>query len=414
MSTVLLRRAIDRQNRAWSAMQEIRERAEAENRDMTAEERRQWDQLEAELNEASGDIERFERELRFGAHDAQRHSGGAPQGEQADGDDPERRHEAAFNAYLRRGFAALSPEERDILQGHRSDIDVRAQGTGTGGSGGFLVPEGFRATLTETLKAYGGLMNVATTITTSTGEDLPWPTNDDTGNEGEFIGENTAAPEQDFVFGQRKLGAYIVTSKLVKVPVPLLQDSAFDLETWLPRKLGERIGRRTARAWTVGTGVNEPAGIVEGVPVGKTGGDGQTTSITYEDLIDVEHSVDPAYRTRGRYVLHDQLLKVIRKLTDGDGRPLWTPVPAPGFPATINGFPYTIDNSMPEPGPSAKPLVFGDLEAAYVIRTVAGVATLRLAERFAEAWQVAFVAFVRVDGMVQDPAAARTYQHAAS
>jgi HK97 family phage major capsid protein len=216
-------------------------------------------------------------------------------------------------------------------------------------------------------------------------------------------------------FSGRKLKAHIYSSKMVKVPLTLLQDGAFDMESWLPRKLGERIGRRAARSWITGTGVDEPEGILSNIRVGRLGANGQTTSIIYDDLLDLEHSIDPAYRNdRCRFVLHDQSLKALRKLKDTQGHPLWLPVPTAGFPATVNGWPYKIDNSMPQMGVSAKSILFGDFYAGYVVRSVRAVQTMRLAERYAEFLQVAFFGWSRMDGAIQDPNAICVYQNSAS
>lgn len=313
---------------------------------------------------------------------------------------------------MRRGMDGLLPEQRQLLMEH--EVDVRAQGTGVDTSGGFLVPDEFRNELTETMKAFGGLLGLANVITTSTGADLPWPTNDDTGNEGEILGENQPASELDLTLGQRKLKAYTFSSKQTRVALALLQDSAFNLDQWLPKKQGERIGRRAARAFITGTGTDQPEGITTNATVGKTGLAGQVTSVIYDDLVDLEHSVDSAYRATSAYLMNDSMLKVIRKLKDTQGRPLWVPIPAPGFPATINGFTYHLDNSMPTPAASAKSIAFGDFKAGYIIRQVLDVQMLRLVERYAEYLQVGFLSFARLDGMIDDSAAIRLYQHPAS
>lgn len=412
MSAALLARAIERQNRSWNAMQEIQERANREGRDLTAEERQAWDRAEVDVREASGDIERFERSQhldRVNRDDVVVTS----EGEERTATDAERRYADAFGVYMRRGLGRLNEEQRELLE--RNFVENRDQGTGSDPAGGYLVPEGFRNTLIETMLAYGGLLGLAEQITTDTGQDLPWVSNDDTGNEGEILGENTSVSQKDLTFGGRKLKAHIFSSKMIKVPLALLQDSAFDLNAFIPRKCGERIGRRAARAWVTGTGVDEPEGITANVTAGKTGAAGQTTSITYDDLIDLEHSVDVAYRSqRARFVWHDLTLAAIRKLKDGQQRPLWVPMLAPGVPATVNGREYTVDNSMPTMQASAKSVLFGDIQAAYVVRTVRGVATMRLSERYAEALQVAFFSWARMDGAVQDPAAVKAYVNAAS
>lgn len=405
---------IERQNRLWNRMQEIMRAAQEENRDLSGEERANWDAAEAELNQVSADIERLRRMQDLARVDrSQPVAAVVDTGEDRGGDlAAQERYADAFATYLRRGAGALTLEQRELLEQGREE--VRAQGVGTDSAGGYLVPEGFRATLTESLQAFGGLMGDIEVITTSTGNRLPWPTNDDTANVGAILAENTQVTDQDLTFAQNELGAYTYTSRMVKVSLQLMQDSAFNLESWLPRKLGERIGRAIAGHIATGTGTGQPLGLVTGGTVGATGAVSATAAITYDDLVDLEHSVNSAYRPRARYALSDATLKLIRKLKDSDDRPLWVPIPAPGFPATINGYPYTVDDGLPEPEPDAKSIVFGALREGYIGRQVLGVQLMQLRERYADYLQVGFLAFVRWDSTVNDAAAYRVFQHGAA
>lgn len=406
-----LKDLIDEQNKIWARMQETQRAVATDG--WTPELRESWDADETRLTEVSGDIERLERAKKLGEVD---HGQVVDTGAPDDGGDadPEaqraERYAEAFGAYVRNGMAGIAPEQQRLLQ--RQGREERAQATVPDSAGGFLVPEGFRATLTETLKAFGGLMNLATVITTATGNALPWPSNDDTGNEGAILTENTQITEQDVTFAETELGAYTYTSKMVRVPWQLLQDEAFGLEPFLARRLGERIGRATARHWVSGTGINQPRGLVTAATVGVIGAG--TTAISYDELIDLEHSVNPAYRDRARYVMSDGALKVLRKLKDADNRPLWVPIPAPGFPATINGVPYSLDMSMADPAPGAVSLIFGDIAAAYIIRQVQGITLVTMRERYADFLQNGYFAFSRMDATIDDPAAVRAFKHAAA
>lgn len=405
-----MQRLVDEQNTIWTRMQELRRTMD--DRDLTAEERANWDAAEARLTEVSGDIERLQRNDRLDQIDRSQiiPAGGDAEDRVEDAeDDREVRYAAAFNTYMRRGMNALPYADQELLAARFEAGTTRAQATQDDSLGGYLVPDSFRNVLTETMKAYGGLLSLATVLTTATGADLPWPANDDTANEGEFLVENSPLNEQNVTFGQRKLGAYTVNSKIIRVPVQLLQDSAFDLNSWLPRKQGERIGRRVARAFTQGTGVEQPEGITTVVATGATGTGTISSGIgyAYNDLVDLEHSVDPAYRTTSRYLLHDSALKHFRKIKDSQNRPLWVPIPAPGFPATINNYEYTIDNSMPVVAANSKSVAFGDFRVGYIIRQVQAVQALRLTERYADYLQVGFLSFARLDGKVDDGSALR-------
>jgi HK97 family phage major capsid protein len=233
---------------------------------------------------------------------------------------------------------------------------------------------------------------------------------------GALLADLRVLGEQDATLGENELGAYTFTSKLVRVSWQLLDDSAFDLPTFLARKLGERIGRAQAPYLVSGTGTSQPTGLVTNATAGVTGAVSATAAITYDNLIDLEHSVDPAYREspRTRYVLSDGALKLIRKLKDADDRPLWVPVPAPGFPATINGFPYTVDNSMAAPAPDGRSIIFGDVFAGLIVRVVQGIQMVRLNERYADFLQTGFFGFARMDCVPDDTAAVKAFVHGAA
>jgi HK97 family phage major capsid protein len=227
--------------------------------------------------------------------------------------------------------------------------------------------------------------------------------------------------EQDVSLGSKTLGAYTFSSKMVRVSLQLLQDSAFDLDSWLARKLGERIGRGQAVYWATGTGTSQPQGITAGVSNGVTAA--SATAITGDELITLQHSVDPAYREGadvGRaapgtaWVMNDTTFGLVRKLKDSDGQYLIQPDNQAGGFTTLFGYPVAIDQAMPAPTAGLKPIVFGNIRAAYVIRDVGQLEVLRLVERYADYLQVGFTAWHRADGLVQDAAAAKTLTMAAS
>ncbi|MFB9378591.1 phage major capsid protein [Kineococcus gynurae] len=405
-----LRRLLEQRATAWAQVQDIRERLERENRDLTTEENETYERGLADVERLSQDIEReerAERQHRLVDDLAPDNRSTPPRSEDPERDSGEE-YRDAFGRYLRRGLGRLSGEEQDLLQrGFVDSPEMRAQGVGNDAAGGYTVPEEFLRRMTEALRDFGGILSVVEVMNTSTGADIRWPTSDETNSKGALLDENTQVTEQDLLLGTTKLGAFTYTSKIVRVSLQLLQDTAFDLETWLPKKLGERIGRASSEHFAVGDGVNKPQGLFTALGVGKE--TASATTIKYDDLVDLEHSVDPAYRQggRARYLLSDTGLAAIRKIKDDQGRPLWSPALAEGVPSTINGRPYTIDNNIASFAAGAKPIAFGDFNAAYVARIVAGAQTLRLTERYADFLQVGFLGFQRMDGRVNDATAAK-------
>ncbi|MEV5184250.1 phage major capsid protein [Streptomyces werraensis] len=418
-----LQSLLDKRAIAWDKAQEFQNRASSEE-EMSAEDRQAWDAALADVERLSADIEREERHQRLASVDYTQVVDG--RGDTKEEEEARERHggadgvEAYSNAWrswLRDGTQDLTSEERTVLRtGWVDGKELRAQGVATGAAGGYVVPPAFRAKMVETMKFYGAMRQVSEVITTESGQTLPWPTNDDTGNVGAILAENTQVTEQDVTLGQQDVGAFMYTSKLVRVSLQLLQDSVLDFEDWLARKLGERIGRIQNQHFTTGTGTAQPEGVQTNAVVGKTGATGQTTSVTYDDLIDLVHSVDPAYRNSGRvqFMLADGTLGAVRKLKDGQDRPLWQPSVQAGVPDQVLGYGYVVNQDMPAMAANAKSILFGDFYAGYLIRDVQDVQTLRLSERYADFLQVGFLAFARADGTPQDTAAVRAYRNSAT
>ncbi len=301
----------------------------------------------------------------------------------------------AFGAYMRTGFSGMSEEHRAVA----TPRFQAAQGTGSGTAGGYTVPEGFYGQVVSAELAFGGMLGVAYVFDTTTGNPLPIPTDNDTSNEGAILGENTLVGQQDVTFGAVTLNAHTYSSKLVLVANQLLQDSAFNLDAFLAGKLGTRLARITNRHFTVGTGASQPTGAVAASTLGVTAA--SASDIAADELIDLEHSIDPAYRMGARYMMADSTLKVIKKKKDGEGRYLWSSGLAFKEPDTINGYGYSINQHMAAIGAGNKSMLFGDF-SKYFIRRVAGVQVLRLTERYADYNQTGFLAFQRWDGNLVD------------
>jgi len=403
-----LRNLLDQRATAWSQVQDIQARREADGYAPTVEDGETYTRALDEVERLGREIEEEERADRLDAA-MNRPTGDlratTPVRDGETGDDGQEAYARAFDAIMRRGAIAVDQETLAIAQrGFVTDPELRAQAAGTPSAGGYTVPTDFWARLVETLKAYGGLLGVSQVLTTDAGNEVLWPTSNGTAIKGAIVSENTQHGEQDETFGQASVKAHLYSSKIIRISYQLLQDTGIDLNSWLPRRCGERIGRAVADHLATGVGTTQPQGIITGLTLEQT--TGTASKVGYDDLVDLEHKVDPAYRGRGQYVLSDTALRELRKIKDTTGRPLWVPAIAGGIPSTINGHRYTVDNSLPAFADDASPIVFGDIEAAYLVRMVNGAQVLRLTERYADYLQVGFLGFQRLDAVVQDAAAA--------
>lgn len=331
--------------------------------------------------------------------------------------DPAKHSETAkaLRAFLTGGISALSDAQRAELN-QRVTPDIRnAMSTTTTTEGGYTVATEYMRSLEEAMKFYGGMLQVATLIQTGSGADMNFPTADATAEVGEIVGQNSAVTLGETTFGNTALSVYKYSSKKIALPFELLQDSFIDIEAYIQGVLAVRLGRITNTHFTTGTGTGQPRGLMTGAALGKTGTTGQTTTVIYDDLVDLEHSVNRAYRMSRRcgWMMADSSLKVVRKIKDSQGRPIFVPgyeinVPG-GAPDTLLGRAITINDDVAAMAANARSIAFGDF-SKYVIRRVMDLTMFRMTDSaFTLNGQVGFVAFQRLGGNLIDAGGAVKY-----
>lgn len=306
--------------------------------------------------------------------------------------DQERR---ALLAWMRGTTDELEPELRAYTRGRV--MEARAQSIGTNSAGGFLTNSVMAGQIEVARRAYGSVINLATHYPTSTGSALLIPTLDDTSNSGAILAENAQASEVALTFAQTSIPSYMYTSGLVLVSYQLLQDAEFPLDSYIATALGERLGRIQNTHFTTGSGSSQPSGIVTGAATGITASTGGTASPTYSNLVDLVFKVDAAYRPNAKWMLRDSSVGVLRKILDGQNRPIWEPSMQANQPDTLLGYPVVTNNDVAAQAANAKSIYFGDF-SKYAVRDVTGMNLVRMDERYADYLQVAFLAYMRTGG----------------
>lgn len=323
----------------------------------------------------------------------------------------------ALRAFLAGGVMNMSEGDRARMLA-RQNPDIRnAMSTTTTTEGGYTTAIEYQKQLESAMKAFGGMRGVASQIRTATGITMNFPTSDATAEVGEIVGQNSAVSGQDTTFGNISLDVYKYSSKKIALPFELVQDSFIDIEAYVQGLLAMRLGRITNTHYTVGTGSSQPRGIVTGAAAGKVGATGETLVVSYDDLVDLEHSIDPAYRGQPGvgYMMHDSSVKVLRKIKDGNNRPIFVPgyeadaLINGGAPDRLMGRPIYVNQDMPVMAANAKSILFGQF-SKYVVRDVMDLTLFRMTDSaFTLLGQIGFVAFMRSGGNLVDAGGAVKY-----
>lgn len=309
----------------------------------------------------------------------------------------------------------LDPEVRSALR--HGARELRAQTAGAGNQGGYLVPTTLAGFINVAMAAHGPMMDagIATEIKLATGAPFDIPTVDDTGNEASARAEGSNGLDDgsgDVVLGKAQLLAYTMATPWIRWSFELAQDSSFGFEKLLGKLIGERLGRKGNRWLTVGSGNNEPLGFVTAAPVGKVAT--AANFVTFDNIMELEHSVDPAYRggPKVRFQMHDNTVLALRKIKDTTGKYIWSDGDVTkGVPATLNSKPVSFNQAMDEIGADAKPIAFGDFSEYYVRKV--GNPLLGLAkEKFFP--DLGVMGVHRIDGAPGQAKAIKTLQMAAA
>jgi HK97 family phage major capsid protein len=393
-----------------------------EIKDDTAEERaqeieREFDAMMADHDKLNSKAERLEKletlERQMNAADSRRPSGKAEGRGVADEELPTYRE--AFAEMLRSKVpdaAPMSEAAQHVLRQGRVDLpaEQRAQTT-TNSAGGYSIPTELSNILVRSMLAWGPMYDpgITTELVTTGGGAIDMPTVNDTAvtagahTEGATLTDDGG---KDVTFGQKTLNSYAFDTEWLRVSKELADDSIFAMETLLGSLLGERLGRIANLQLTTGSGSSAPNGIMTASSLGVTAAG--TAAITFDEILDLEHSVDPAYRSgpQVRYMLNDSTLLAVRKLKDGDGNYLWQMgnVQA-GIPSTINGRPYSINQAMDSLATGNKVMAFGDMSKYYVRKVGAPLIGAIQDKDFWPGFGVA--GYIRFDGELADTAAVK-------
>jgi HK97 family phage major capsid protein len=308
----------------------------------------------------------------------------------------EERSKTAFREWMRTGN--ISAENRSVL---RETRDLGAT-VGTGAlttsitASSVLIPVGFDPQLHTSAKSYGQLAANVRQLVTGSGEPQKVATSDDSANGLTLISpEGTAVSELDMNLGGFESYVSEFTTSLIKVSNSLLADAAFNVDEFIQTSFATRYFKGLNQAVQLGSG--NVQSIVSGIATGATSA--APTAIALGDLISLFGALDPAYQDNAKFVMNAKTKANLIGLVDTFGRPL--------LQADVNGTPFNsifgksivISTFADNATATLNPILFGDLEASYTLRTISeGLQIVRLTERYAEFNQTGFIGRVRAGG----------------
>lgn len=170
-----------------------------------------------------------------------------------------------------------------------------------------------------------------------------------------------------------------------------LDDADFDVVQDLIDEAGIGFGEGEGVAFISGNGIKRPRGILTYPVVANasyawgnvgyiaSGGAGAFASSNPGDnVIDLIHSLKPAYRQDGTLLMADTTLASLRKIKDGSGNfYLFNPDATGKFAGFVLGVPVEIDDNMPTIAANSYSIAFANFKRAYRIVDRKGISLIR-------------------------------------
>jgi len=268
-------------------------------------------------------------------------------------------------------------------------------------TGGAPVPTNFYDQVIMLARAVGPMLSVATTLNTTGGESLQIPrlsaySTGTVNAQAATLGESDPAFGSGFV----TLGAFKY-GFLTQISRELLEDSGVNIIDLLAMNAGNALGVVVNQALTTGTDTVEPNGVVTASGSALIGGTGLATTggFTYENLVSLYYSLDPAARALPGigFMAKGSSIAAMRVLKDGAGNFVFQPSMSESTPDRVLGVPLYENPAMAAIGASAKSVIAGHFPSYYV-RTVGGIRLDRSDDFAFSADLVTFRCTFRVDG----------------
>ena len=297
----------EKRAKAWEAAKAFLDSKRGTNGLLSAEDTETYEKMEADVVNLGKEIDRLERQAAIDLELSKPVNTPIKDKPVADEDAKTGR---ASNEYKKAFWNVMRSKNP------RYDV-VNSLQVGEDSEGGYLVPDEFERTLIEALEEENVFRKLAKIITTSSGDrKIPVVATKGTAS---WVDEEGPIEESDDAFTQVSIGAYKLGT-MIKVSEELLNDSVFNLESYIAKEFARRIGAKEEEAFFGGDGDGKPTGIFHataGAQIGVT--TASATAITIDEILDLFYSLKSPYRKRATFVVKVAPVKAIRKLKYDNG-----------------------------------------------------------------------------------------------
>lgn len=359
---------------------------------ISADDATAYKQMEMDVHALEEQIDRFEKQEKFEANLSVPNA--KPLLSQPNGNSFAGNSSRASDEYRKAAIEAIRSKCKKISNALQTNPDL---------SGGYLIPDEWDTRLIQTLEEENVMRRLGTSFPTSGEHKINIAA---TKPAALWVAEGGAMTFGNGTFSQISLDAYKVHVGIL-VTEELLNDNAFNLESYILEQFGKAIANAEEDAFINGDGTGRPTGFLTTLAADNNAFITTTgASISADDVINLEYKLSRPYRRNAAWLINDATLAQIRKFKDSTSNYIWQPSYVASEPDRLLGYPIYTTPYMPKAESGNFALAFGDF-SYYNIADRQGRAFQRLDELYAANGMTGFLLKERVDGKLIDNSAIR-------
>lgn len=212
----------------------------------------------------------------------------------------------------------------------------------------------------------------------------------------EYADEFTPLTSSNGKFKNIQLDGFLAGA-LSKISNSLINNSQFDIVSFVVNQMGEDIARFIERELLIGT-ANKVEGLSE-LTNSVTAAAG--TAITADEVVKLKDSVKDVYQNNAIWIMSPATRTVLRLMKGSDGHYLLQDDITAEFGSTLLGKPVYVSDNMPNMKEGATAIYYGDM-TGLATKFSENITTQVLREKYADEHATGVVAWFEFDSKVQD------------
>lgn len=363
----------EKKNEMITRAEEIVDKAKTENRELTPDEA-------AEIKKIADSVETIKTALGIDdGEDKQPKEEAAPMDDNKDTEDTPTRELRAFEAYLRGD---------KTMQERTGELTLTDNGA--------VIPTSIANQIIKKVYDVSPVLEKAQRYNTKGKLQLPFYDASSSSINVAYQTEFSPIASSNGKFASIELTGYLAGA-LSKISNSLINNSQFDIVSFVVNQMGEDIARFIEKELLVGT----PSKVTGLSTLDNKVTTAASTAITADEIVRLKDSIKDIYQSNAFFIMSPATRTALRLLKGSDGHYLLQDDITSDFGSTLLGKNVYVSDNMPDIAAGKTAIYYGDF-TGLAVKFSEDISTQILREKYADEHATGVVAWFEFDSKVQD------------